>query len=80
MVFLPKIIMLRKKNVEQLLKAFLQKNFKIYGWRQVPINPSVLGEKAEITRPEIAQVLFKHNDKSKIGQRFRKESCMKLEE
>ena len=27
------------------------------------INPSVLGEKAEITRPEIVQVIFRHNDK-----------------
>jgi glutamate synthase (NADPH/NADH) large chain len=41
-----------------------KKNFNIYGWRQVPVNPSVLGEKAELTRPEIAQVLFTSNDKS----------------
>ena len=33
-------------------------NFNIYGWRQVPVNPSVLGEKAEQTRPEIAQILL----------------------
>ena len=37
-------------------------------WRQVPVNPSVLGEKAENTRPEITQVLFKHNDKKVIGK------------
>ena len=41
-----------------------KKNFNIYGWRQVPVNPSVLGEKAELTRPEITQVLFKSNDKT----------------
>ena len=39
-------------------------NFSIYGWRQVPVNPKVLGEKADRTRPEITQVLFTHNNKS----------------
>ena len=45
-----------------------KKNFNIYGWRQVPVDPSVLGEKAEQTRPEITQVLFTHNDKSIHGK------------
>ena len=43
-------------------------NFSIYGWRQVPVNPKVLGEKANLTRPEITQVLFKYNDKNLIGK------------
>ena len=29
------------------------------GWRQVPINSSVLGKTADQSRPEIAQVMFK---------------------
>ena len=28
------------------------------------LNPKVLGEKANLTRPEITQVLFKHNNKN----------------
>ena len=41
------MIMLLKKVVKQLLKVNLTKNnFSIYGWRQVPVNPKVLGEKA----------------------------------
>ena len=41
----------------------LNNNFYIYRWRQVPINTSVLGVKAVLTRPEIVQVIFKSNDK-----------------
>ena len=32
--------------------------FYVYGWRQVPIDTSVIGEKADQTRPEIAQIMF----------------------
>ena len=57
------------------MKAELTKsNFSIYGWRQVPVNPKVLGEKANFTRPEITQVLFKHNDKNLDDKRFRKKN------
>ena len=38
----------------EILKAGLQ----IYGWRHVPINTKVIGEKAKITRPEIEQILI----------------------
>ena len=31
---------------------------KIYGWRHVPINSSIIGEKAKATRPEIEQILI----------------------
>ena len=43
-------------------------NFSIYGWRQVPVNSKVLGKKANDTRPEISQVIFKHNDKALTGK------------
>ena len=32
--------------------------FHLYGWRQVPIDISVIGEKANATRPEIEQIMF----------------------
>jgi glutamate synthase (NADPH/NADH) large chain/glutamate synthase (ferredoxin) len=31
----------------------------IYGWRQVPVDVSVIGEKANATRPEIEQILIR---------------------
>ena len=65
MVFLPRNNYAAQENSRTLIESELTKsNFSIYGWRQVPVNPKVLGEKANITRPEITQVLFKHNDKN----------------
>ncbi len=69
MIFLPRNNYSAQEQCRTIIESVLtKKDFNIYGWRQVPVNPSVLGEKAEITRPEIAQVLFKHNDRSKIGK------------
>ena len=39
----------------------LENDFYIYGWRQVPVNPTVLGRTADSNRPEITQVIFKSN-------------------
>ena len=54
-----------KTNIET---EILKNNFNIYRWRQVPIDTSVLGSKAEITRPEITQVLFTPKDKTLNGK------------
>jgi len=54
-----------KTNIET---EILKNNFNIYRWRQVPINTSVLGSKAELTRPEITQVLFTPKDKTLNGK------------
>jgi len=69
MIFLPR----DNFNVQEDCKTIVEKeltksNFKIYGWRQVPINTRVLGEKANSNRPEITQVLFKHNDKNLVDK------------
>ena len=58
MVFLPRIDWSRKCR-EIIESALLEGNYSIYGWRQVPINPNVLGKTADQNRPEIAQVMFK---------------------
>ena len=64
MIFLPRNDYYAQEACRIIVESELTKNnFKIYGWRQVPVNSSVLGEKAEITRPEITQVIFTHNDK-----------------
>ncbi|MEO1492405.1 MAG: glutamate synthase large subunit [Pseudomonadota bacterium] len=36
----------------------LRLGYVIYGWRQVPVNISCLGDKANATRPEIEQILI----------------------
>ena len=69
MIFLPR----NDYNAQEICKTFietelLKNNFSIYRWRQVPINTSVLGSKAELTRPEITQILFKPIDNSLDGK------------
>ena len=69
MIFLPRNNYAAQESSRTLIETELTKsNFSIYGWRQVPVNPKVLGEKANFTRPEITQVLFKHNDKTLEGK------------
>jgi glutamate synthase (NADPH) large chain len=69
MVFLPRNNYAAQENARTLIESELTKsNFSIYGWRQVPVNPKVLGEKANLTRPEITQVLFKYNDKTLVDK------------
>ena len=66
MLFLPRNNYGAQEACRTIVESELTKsNFNIYGWRQVPVNPSVLGEKADLNRPEITQVLFKYNDKMK---------------
>ena len=73
MVFLPRNNYPAQEQCRTIVETILTKsNFNIYGWRQVPVNPKVLGEKAELTRPEIAQVLFRYGDKKIIGKKLEK--------
>ena len=51
----------------------LSKNYYVYRWRQVPINTSVLGVKAENNRPEITQIIFKSNNKNLTGEELEKD-------
>ena len=63
MIFLPRNDYAAQENCKTIVESELTKNdFSIYGWRQVPVNPKVLGEKAFQTMPEIIQVLFKSNN------------------
>ena len=71
MVFLPRNNYPAQEQCRTIVETILTKNnFNIYGWRQVPVNPKVLGEKAELTRPEIAQVLFKYSNKKIVGKKL----------
>ncbi|MDC0426675.1 glutamate synthase large subunit [Pelagibacteraceae bacterium] len=69
MVFLPKTDYADQEKCREIIESVLLKeNFYIYGWRQVPVNPKVLGETADQNRPEIAQVLFKKNEKLETNE------------
>ena len=63
MVFLPRTDYSEQEKCREIIEsALLEGNYYIYGWRQVPINSSVLGRTADQNRPEIAQVMFKKNE------------------
>ncbi len=63
MIFLPRTDYSEQEKCREIIEsALLDSNYYIYGWRQVPINPSVLGKTADQSRPEIAQVMFKKNE------------------
>jgi glutamate synthase (NADPH/NADH) large chain len=74
MIFLPRNDYSSQEKCKTLIETeLLSKNYYIYRWRQVPINTSVLGVKAEGNRPEITQVIFKSNNKNLIGEELERD-------
>ncbi|MDQ1078477.1 glutamate synthase large subunit [Pseudoroseomonas cervicalis] len=58
-VFLPKTDLGAQERCRQIVETeILNAGYSIYGWRQVPIDVSCIGEKANATRPEIEQILI----------------------
>ncbi|MCW5729793.1 MAG: glutamate synthase large subunit [Alphaproteobacteria bacterium] len=61
MVFLPKTDLSAQETCRTIVETeILNFGHGIFGWRQVPTNVSVIGEKANATRPEIEQVLIEN--------------------
>ena len=74
MIFLPRNDYSSQEKCKTLIETeLLRKNYYIYRWRQVPINTSVLGIKAESNRPEITQVIFKSNNKNLVGEELERD-------
>ena len=64
MIFLPRNDYSSQEKCKTLVEnELLKKNYYIYRWRQVPVNTKVLGTKAESSRPEIVQLIFKPNNR-----------------
>ena len=58
-VFLPRTDLGAQEACRTIVEAeALRFGFYIYGWRQVPVDTSVIGEKANATRPEIEQIML----------------------
>ncbi|MDQ0465443.1 glutamate synthase (NADPH/NADH) large chain [Caulobacter ginsengisoli] len=58
-VFLPRTDLTAQEAARTIVEAeALRFGFYIYGWRQVPVNTAVIGEKANATRPEIEQIML----------------------
>ena len=59
MVFLPRTDFNAQERSRSILETeILKEGLKIYGWRHVPINHKVIGDRAKSTRPEIEQILI----------------------
>jgi len=59
MVFLPRTDFGAQERCRVLVeREILNFGYRIYGWRQVPVHPEIVGEKANATRPEIEQVMI----------------------
>ena len=60
MIFLPRTDFAAQERARSIVESeLLKEGFYIYGWRQVPIDIRVIGDKAKATRPAIEQVLFR---------------------
>ncbi len=65
MVFLPKTDFSAQERCRQIVESeILRLGYRIYGWRQVPINVACIGEKANATRPEIEQIMVRNTPNS----------------
>jgi len=73
MVFLPRTDFSAQETCRTIVESeILKMGYSIYGWRQVPVNVSCLGEKANSTRPEIEQILIS-NSKGADEETFERE-------
>ena len=72
-VFLPRTDFGAQERCRTIVEAeVLRMGHYIYGWRHVPVNNEVLGEKANATRPEIEQILIR-NEKDIDEEQFERE-------
>ncbi|WP_262693515.1 glutamate synthase large subunit [Kordiimonas aquimaris] len=62
MAFLPRVDLAAQETCRTIVETeILNFGYTIYGWRQVPVDVSVIGEKAEATRPEIEQIMIENS-------------------
>ncbi|MBM3643220.1 MAG: glutamate synthase large subunit [Alphaproteobacteria bacterium] len=74
MVFLPRTDLAAQERCRVIVETeTLRMGHRILGWRQVPVDISVIGEKANATRPEIEQLLLGRGDPAIDNREFEKQ-------
>jgi glutamate synthase (NADPH/NADH) large chain len=59
MVFMPRTDLGAQETCRTIVESeIIDAGYTIYGWRQVPVDVSVIGRKAQETRPEIEQIMI----------------------
>src|SRR6056297_1961654 len=72
-VFLPRTDFAAQETCRTIVESeILRMGYYIYGWRHVPVDTTVLGEKANATRPEIEQIIIS-NSKGSDEETFERE-------
>ncbi len=72
-IFLPRVDFGAQETARTIVETeVLRMGYYIYGWRHVPVDVAVLGEKANATRPEIEQILIA-NSKGVDEETFERE-------
>jgi glutamate synthase (NADPH/NADH) large chain len=70
MIFLPKTDLGAQERCRSIVETeIINFGYTIYGWRQVPVDVAVIGDKANATRPEIEQIMVA-NSKRTPEERF----------
>ena len=73
MVFLPRNSFQQQEACRTLVESeILRFGYSIRGWRQVPVDTSVIGDKAQATRPEIEQIII-GNPEARDDDRFERD-------
>ena len=59
MIFLPRTDLGAQEACRTIIESeIIDFGYTIYGWRQVPVDISCIGDKAQLTRPEIEQIMI----------------------
>lgn len=59
MIFLPRTDLGAQETCRTIVESIIiDEGYTIYGWRQVPVDVSVIGQKGLATRPEIEQIMI----------------------
>jgi len=59
MMFLPRTDLGAQETCRTIVESeIIDAGYTIYGWRQVPVDITVIGQKAQATRPEIEQIMI----------------------
>ena len=77
MAFLPQDESTRTEAMAELAALASEENLQLLGWRQVPVNPSVLGSAAAACMPHIAQ-LFLSAPEPHPGSRALDAACWRI--
>ena len=68
-IFLPRIDHIQQESARSIVETeIMHFGFYIYGWRQTPVDVSVIGQRAADTRPQIEQIMFRDEQKRSIEE------------